>query len=263
MFFVLSKTVAIFLLPSNLLFLLMGLGAVLMLMRWRRLGGWILAAGFVPLALVVLMPAGSYLLHGLESRFPRWDPSRGAPDGVIVLGGAIIPILSHIRGETVVGGDAGRVIAMADLARKYPAARIVYTGGDASLTPTGLTETKFVYPLLDQLGVPRERVLLESRSRNTAENAAFTKELVKPKPGERWLLVTTAWHMPRAVGCFRRVGFPVEAYPVGWRTGTRVGFAIALDVSSRLGRLDLAVHEWMGIIAYWLTGRTNELLPSP
>ena len=136
----------------------------------------------------------------------------------MVLGGAISPGLSREYGETVVGGDAGRVIAIAKLARAYPNARIVYSGGDASLLANGLPEAKFLYPLLDSFGVPRERVMLESRSRNTAENAAFTKELVKPKPGERWLLVTSAQHMPRAVGCFRRIGFAVEAYPVAWHT---------------------------------------------
>jgi uncharacterized SAM-binding protein YcdF (DUF218 family) len=263
MFFILSKTVTLLLLPSNFLLLLAGLGGLLMLTRWRRAGARMLATGLVVLALCALLPVGSLLLHALESRFPRWDPARGAPDGIVVLGGAIMPQLSRIHGEPVLNADAGRVIAMAKLARDYPKARIVYTGGDASLRPTGLTETGFVPPLLDQLGVPRARVMLESRSRNTAENAVFTKEMVQPKPGERWLLVTTAWHMPRAVGSFRRAGFPVEAYPVAWRTGATVNIALAFDVGARLARLDLGAHEWLGLFAYWITGRTSELLPSP
>jgi hypothetical protein len=97
------------------------------------------------------------------------------------------PRLSRDFDEPVVGGDGGRILAMAKLARAYPDARIVYSGGDRSLFGNQPPETDFVHQLLDGLGVPRERVLLESRSRNTAENAAFTKELVKPKPGERWL----------------------------------------------------------------------------
>ena len=124
-------------------------------------------------------------------------------------------------------------------------------------------EANFLYPLLDSFGVARERVVLESRSRNTAENAAFTKELMKPKPGERWLLVTSAQHMPRAVGCFRRVGFAVEAYPVAWHTGMRISLRPSDAMGGGLARTDFAIHEWIGLIAYWLTGRTSELLPGP
>jgi uncharacterized SAM-binding protein YcdF (DUF218 family) len=113
------------------------------------------------------------------------------------------------------------------------------------------------------LGIPRERVILEPRSRNTAENATFTKELVKPKPGERWLLVTSAQHMPRAIGCFRRVGFPMEAYPVGWRTGRHADLGVPMLFGDALARFDSAAHEWIGLFFYWITGRTSEFLPSP
>jgi uncharacterized SAM-binding protein YcdF (DUF218 family) len=203
------------------------------------------------------------LTHMLESRFPQWDPARGAPDGVVVLGGAISSKLSSDYGEPVLGRNADRVIAMAKVARAFANTRIIYSGGDASLFGTGTPETDFVYPLLDSLGVMRERVRLESRSRNTAENVAFTKELSKPKPGERWLLVTSAQHMPRAVGCFRRVGFPVEAYPVGWHSEKKVGWALGGFFGGGLARLDSAAYEWIGLFVYWMTGKTNELFPAP
>ena len=126
-----------------------------------------------------------------------------------------------------------------------------------------LPEADFVGPLLEGLGILGDRVVLEPNSRNTAENAAFTKELVKPKPGELWLLVTSAQHMPRAVGCFRRVGFPVEAYPVGWRTGRDGYLGSPSTFGDSLARFDSATHEWVGLFAYWITGRTSEFLPSP
>jgi uncharacterized SAM-binding protein YcdF (DUF218 family) len=262
MFFVLSKTITVLLLPSNLLILLVLAGLVLMATRWRR-AGLRLVASLVLMLAAGFLPIGNLLLHVLESRFPRWDPSHGAPDGIVVLGGGIAPNLSFEHGEPVVNSDAGRLIALAKLAHDYPKARIVYSGGDASLIPDGHAETKFLAPLLDAMGVPRSRVMLEDRARNTAENAAFSKELVKPKPGERWLLVTTAWHMPRAIGCFRHVGLPVEAYPINWRTGMRASFWPAADFGGGLARLDLAAHEWLGIGAYWITGRTSAFLPSP
>ena len=162
----------------------------------------------------------------MENRFPPWDTARGAPDGIIVLGGAIRS--RQIRSTAVSRRSSvrrARLIAIAKLARQFPAARIIYSRRQRGrLFPASRPEADFVYPLLDNLGVPRERVMLENRSRNTAENALFSKAIANPKPGERWLLVTSAMHMPRAIGCFRRVGFAVEAYPVDWRTLRRPGF---------------------------------------
>ena len=140
----------------------------------------------------------------------------------------------------------------------------MYSGGDASLLGNQLPEANFVFPLLDIFGIARERVLLETRSRNTAENAEFTKNLANPKPAERWLLVTSAQHMPRAIGCFRRVGFQVEAYPTGWLTGAKkTELTPSAIFSSGLGGFDSAVREWIGLLVYRLSGKTSELLPAP
>jgi len=263
MFFIFSKTVTFLLLPSNLLVVLALAGLALMATRWGRTGTRMMVVSLILLAAIGFSPVGDLLTYTLENRFPPWDPARGAPDGIVVLGSEISPKFSRDYGEPVVGSDAARVVAMAKLARSYPNARIVYSGGDASLLGNQPPEADFVGPLLDSFGIARERLLLEARSRNTAENAAFTKDLVKPKPGERWLLVTSAQHIPRAIGCFRRVGFPIEAYPVGWRTGKKFDLLPNKIFSNGLARLDSAAHEWTGLLAYWITGKTTELLPSP
>lgn len=263
MFFILSKTAALLLLPSNLLVLLILIGLALMATRWKRAGRRLAAVSFVLLLAVGLLPVGYVLSHTLENRFPVWDPANGAPDGIVVLGGVIDPELSRVRGQTVLNGAAERVTVIAKLARDYPHARIVFSSGDASLFANKPAEADFLYPLLDSFGVPRARVMLEDRSRNTAENAAFAKALVQPKPGERWLLVTSAQHMPRAIGCFRRAGFPVEAYPVDWRSYPRLQLWPTYQIGNGLSRADNAVHEWTGLLVYWLTGHTGELLPGP
>ena len=263
MFFLLSKSLSFLLSPSNILIGLGLVGAVLLLTRRKGVGLWMVVVSFILLAIAGWWPTGNLLTHALESRFPLWDASRGPPDGVIVLGGGINSRLSREFDEPVLGGDGGRTSAMTKLARAYPGARIVYTGGDAGLLGNEAPETDFVMQLVDSLGVPRERVLLESRSRNTAENAAFTKELVKPGPGERWLLVTSAQHMPRAIGCFRKIGFPVEAYPAAWRTGPHAGLGSPSAFGDALARFDSAVYEWIGLVVYWATGKTSELFPSP
>jgi len=263
MFFILSKTAAFILLPSNSLIAFGFIGLVLMFTRFKRGGRRIALACFVVLAVLGFSPPGALLSHELESRFPPWDASRGAPDGIVVLGGGISAAISRDYGDTMINKDGGRVIALIKLARAYPNARIVYSSGDASLRGNGPIEADYLYPLLDSVGIARDRVVLEPRSRNTFENAAFTKDLMKPKPGERWLLVTSAQHMPRAIGCFRQVGFPVEAYPVAWHTRKRLRFYPSDTLSTGLARLDDATHEWIGLIAYWLSGKTSEFLPGP
>jgi uncharacterized SAM-binding protein YcdF (DUF218 family) len=262
MFFALSKTVAFLFLPSNLLIILGLAGALLVATRWRRAGLGILVASTALLAAAGFLPIGSALIHILETRFPAWNDARGAPDGIVILGGAISSKLSRAYGRPVIENDSGRIVALAQLVRAYPDARIVYSGGNADFFAPGVPETEFVRPLLEGFGIPRERVILEGRSRNTAENAAFTKELVNPKRTERWLLVTSAVHMPRAIGCFRQAGFQVEAYPVGWRTTQRLEL-MEWTLSAGLHRLDLAAYEWIGLLAYRLTGRTAAIFPSP
>ena len=264
MFFILSKIVGFFALPSDIAATLAALGVALLFTRFRRTGRAFATLGVVLLLVAGLTPLGNALMLPLEERFPPWDASRGAPTGIIVLGGAVGPELSAARNTPDLNESAERITATAALAQKYPDARIVYSGGNARLVLTGGIEADYAIDLLESLGVARARVLAERQSRNTIENAEFSKKLAEPKPGERWLLVTSAYHMPRAIGAFRRAGFPVEAYPVDWRTRGPIDLWLPFEsVTAGLRRTDTAVHEWIGLVAYWLTGRTSELFPAP
>jgi uncharacterized SAM-binding protein YcdF (DUF218 family) len=261
LFFVLSKTVGIALLPTNLLIEIGIAGVVLLATRFAGLGRKLMVASIVLLALCGLSPISNLVLYPLESRFAPWDASRGAPDGIIVLGGPIDSDMSAAHGGPVVRNAADRMFAAAELARRYPNARIVFTGGSPNLLSNDAREADYAAALLENLGVPKERLIMERASRNTYENAAFTKALVAPKAGERWLLVTSAYHMPRSVGLFRKAGFPVEPYPVDWRVGNL--FSFNMIAADGLLRTDLAIREWIGLVAYRLWGRTGELLPGP
>lgn len=264
LFFVLSKTVGIALLPVNFLIGLGIIGLVLLVTRFAALGRKLMAAAIALLALCAFSPVGNLLLYPLEARFPPWDASRGAPDGIIVLGGPIDPDTSAAHHTPVVRNAADRIIAAAILARRHPNARVVFTGGNNNLIADGANEADYAGEILENLGVARERLIMEARSRNTYENAEFTKAVVEPKPGERWLLVTSAYHMPRSVGLFRKAGFSVEPYPVDWRVGRREDvFDLEKIGADGLVRTDIAVREWLGLLAYRLAGRIDELLPGP
>jgi uncharacterized SAM-binding protein YcdF (DUF218 family) len=264
MFFIAAKTVGFFALPSNLLFSISLFGILLMATRFARSGCIMLVGAVLTLAAFGLGPISNWMIYPLEQRFPAWDPARGAPDGIIVLGGSINPENSALRGAPALNESAERLVAAADLARRYPAIPIVFTGGSSSLHAGRPTEAQFVRRIFESFGIASERIILEERSRDTFENAAFTRDLVKPEPGSRWLLVTSAHHMPRAVGVFRMAGFPVEAYPVDWRTkGPGDLWTVFRSFAGGLARTDAAAYEWVGLLTYWLSGRTAELFPGP
>jgi uncharacterized SAM-binding protein YcdF (DUF218 family) len=264
MFFVFSKVLGFFTVPSNAVAVICALGMVLLSGRWRRGGRRILALGVCLLLLFGFSPAGNVLLLSLSERFPAWRFDGHEPDGIIVLGGAIDSDASVARDSLELDASAERIVAMLELARRFPNARIVFTGGSGNLVDNSVPEAPIAGRLLDRFGIARERVVLESGSRTTYENATFTRRLVTPKPGERWLLVTSAFHMPRSIGTFRAAGFEVEAYPVDWRTRGRGDAAVPFDkLSLGLERTDIAIHEWAGLIAYWLSGRSSALFPSP
>ena len=262
MYFVLSKTLGIFAIPSNDIAVIVLVGLALLRTRYCRVGRRLLIISCALLIVVCVLPLGTALTLTLEQRFPPWVESGRPPDGVIVLGGVIDSDRSAVRGAIVLGEAAERVTEIAALARRYPAARIIFCGGNANLMFPGLPEAAYAEQLFESFGITRARVLIEDRSRNTAENARFCKALVAPKPGERWLLVTSAMHMPRAVGTFRKAGFLIEPYPVDWRTsGWSDLWLLWLPTADNLVTTDRAAKEWVGLLVYWLTGQSSELLP--
>jgi uncharacterized SAM-binding protein YcdF (DUF218 family) len=264
MFFPLSKILGFFASPSNLIISIGILGLLLLPTRFARAGRALAFASLVMLAILGLSPIGNALIIPLEARFPRWDATHGAPDGIIVLGGAISPDVSAARDELALNEAAERLTVAAELARRYPAARVLFSGGSGALIYDEGAEAAFALRLLEALGIPGTRIILEDRSRNTVENAILSKASAQPKPGERWLLVTSAHHMPRAIGVFRKAAFPVEAYPVDWRTrGADDALRPFATVGDGLRRSDTAVREWVGLAVYWLTGRSSELFPAP
>ena len=264
MFFLLSKTIGTMLMPVNFLIGMGVLGAMLLLGRYARLGRRMLAISVLLLALCGFSPLGRLLMLPLEQRFPAWDPSQGAPDGIIVLGGAIDPDLSAALGRPALGRSGDRMVATAELARRYPSARIVFSGGNANLLgDDSAKEADYGLAMLEDLGVARQRLEAERLSRNTVENAEFVKRTVKPRPGERWLLVTSAFHMPRSMGLFRKAGFPVEAYPVDRRTSKSDVWQFSSVSTNGLDRTDVAIREWIGLVAYRLTGKIDDFLPGP
>jgi uncharacterized SAM-binding protein YcdF (DUF218 family) len=263
MFFIVSK---IFWLIAEPITLLIGAGVFGVLLgfsRFQRAGRAIAAASIIALAIALLTPMGALLMRPLEQRFPSPSADALNPTGIIVLGGALDEARSEARGGSVLTGDGGRLTAGLELARRYPDARLVFTGGAANWSGEEISEAVGVRRFWLALGAQERQMVFETRSRNTWENALFTRDQLQPGPDETWLLVTSAWHMPRAVGIFRRVGLNVTPYPVAYRTfGDRRDWFIS-GMPEKVAMLDFAVREYIGLLAYRLTGKTGELFPAP
>ena len=264
MFFILAKILGFFAVPSNILVSLGLAGILLMATRFARAGRRLAVSSMILIALFGLSPLGNAIILPLEERFPPWDASRGAPTGIVVLGGALDTVVSPARGEVALNEAAERMTAVAELARRFPDARIVFTGGSGRIIYDGAPEADLAARLFESFGIAKQRILLEDKSRDTDENARYTRDLVQPKPSERWLIVTSAHHMPRSVGVFRAAGFPVEAFPVDYRTRGAIDLLRPFaTLGDGLRRTDTATREWVGLVMYRLAGRSEELFPAP
>ena len=202
---------------------------------------WLAAAAACGLLIGTFTPIGLALTAPLENRFRllRRDPQVPL-DGII----------------TLPGGAGDGIDAVSKFSQDYPKARLAFCGFSAA-------DKKLIKRLAD-LGVDPARIDIEPRPRTTSEDALYSAALLKPKSSELWLLVTTAMHMPRAVGCFRIAGFQVKPYPVEFMTSGRSHlFTRFATGSSALVQLDRAAKEWIGLVAYRLMGRTDALFPRP
>lgn len=266
LFYVASKILFFLFQPSSLIVLCLVTGSLLGLRQaWRRLGMALTAIGLVGLITAGFLPLGNLLVLPLEERFGRAqaDLPEGPVAGIIMLGGFEDGWVSTGRGGLAVNESAERLTEALRLARALPEAKVVVTGGVGELL-AGASADVAIRRYLTDVGVAPERIVLESKSRNTAQNAAYSLAMLQPKPGDRWLLVTSAYHMPRAVGVFRKAGFDVLPFPVDFRLRGRGDLLMPFkSVGGGLQRTDLAVKEWIGLVAYRLTGRTQELFPGP
>lgn len=262
MFFTLSKVIWYLLNPGNLFLLLVVAGAALSWTKRQR-GARLVMTGAAVFGLgCAMLPFAVPLTLALENRFPVPARLPDRIDGIVVLGGLINPYVSQARGQVALGGSVERLTEAARLAARYPSARIVYSGGSGDVFRQDLKEADFLPPVLGLLGLEPGRVILENRSRNTFENAVLSLDLVRPRADETWILMTSAAHMPRSVGCFRKAGWKIIPYPVDFGFEGRETLGLEFDFNN-LWSLGSALHEWAGLAVYRLTGRTDALFPGP
>jgi uncharacterized SAM-binding protein YcdF (DUF218 family) len=260
MTFVISKLFWILAAPGNLLVLALCGSAFMLFTRWRRFGRWVVAVIAAAALVVAIVPVGQWLLIPLEERFPA-APIPEKLDGVVVLGGGISARLLEARGQASLNEHAERLFALAGFARRFPETTLIYTGGDNALVDPTNPEADAARRLMAELGLDTDQIIFERDSRNTYENALYSKALANPSPGETWLLVTSAFHMPRSVGIFRQQGWPVVPYPVDYMTDGEYRLFRSPDLTAGLTALSIGAREWIGLVAYYWLGYTDSLFP--
>ncbi|HVI50218.1 MAG TPA: YdcF family protein [Candidatus Sulfotelmatobacter sp.] len=262
--FVLSKILGLLLTPGTLLLLALLIGCGLLWSRrlWRK-GRLVLSVLSLTLLAVTVLPVDDMMLEPLENRFPANPPLPDHVDGIIVLGGSVDPYLSAAHHQVVLNDAAERLVEGARLSRLYPEARLIFTGGSADPLRPDMREAPIAQQALVDMGADAGRMLIEDASRNTYENAVFSQRLAQPQKGQVWLLVTSAKHMPRSVGVFRSVGWPVVPWPVDYTTGGPVRWVNTDKTLIRLANMSNGLHEWAGLLFYRLSGWTDSLFPEP
>jgi uncharacterized SAM-binding protein YcdF (DUF218 family) len=263
MYFVLSKVLWFVLKPSMVMLLGMTAGLGLVLTRFRRAGLVLFGVTFLSLWAVTVIPVGEMLIRDLEERFPKQTSVPENIGGIVVLGGSIDPLMSRGRRQIAVDSSVERLLFFAMLGDTRPDVPLVFTGGSGNLFGQDAKEGHYFEDLAKLLNLDMSRVVVETESRNTLENAAFSKKLVTIDPSRPWVLITSARHMPRAVGIFRDQGWPVIPYPVDYITLPAQGWTLRLENLGGQSMLDAAVHEFVGMAVAYMMGRSTSLYPAP
>ena len=260
-FLLASKIIWALISPDSLIVILGVSAWVTGMLKWQRTSRSLLASCALLLALVGFFPVGEWLIAPLENRFTTNAALPSEVDGIIVLGGAILPRLSNLWQQPEINDTADRLANFLYLARLYPNAQLVFTGGSGAVTQQEFKEAEMAQILFDQLGLAERAIIFESESRNTSENARHSKELVTPENDENWLLITSAYHMPRSIGVFCQEQWIVQPYPVDHYSQKGDLLRLDFSFSENLAILKTAIREWVGVVAYRISGRTDRLLP--
>jgi uncharacterized SAM-binding protein YcdF (DUF218 family) len=252
--------------PASLLLSIWVAGCLVLWTPWWRLGRLLVCLAALLSLAVAMFPLGQMALRPIEDRFPPRATLPPRIDGILVLGGVIDYYVIGKRGvpSSQLAAGSPRLDAFIELARRYPAARHVFTGGSIELIDGKDTEADVVRRIFARIGLDTTRIIFENQSRNTFENAMLSLALIKPEPEETWLLITSARHMPRAIGTFRKAGWPhLLAYPIDFATDPNQPFESAFRLGHNLNFLSEAIREYIGLAYYYKLGRTDALFPSP
>lgn len=262
--FVVSKLFWIAVQPLSLAFIVGLMATLLLAFNYRRVALLCSSLSLTILFVTLYTTTGSVLLQSLETRFSRPSGDPAAVSCMIVLGGAFETEVTTARGGIELNQSADRFVEALRLAKAYPEARILVSGGDGSLSGRFEGDAVVSRRFFDTFAIPASRLIEERASRNTDENAFNARGVLSAAGLSDCLLITSAFHMPRSVGLFRKQGLTVVPWPTDYRTSGDI--TLTLDFTQptlNAQQTATAVREWTGLVSYWLLGRIDDPYPSP
>lgn len=260
MTFFLSKYLWYVFNPFNCILILFVIGLFFYFIKFSKLSKIAFLLGFISFISLGTLPIGTYLLYLLEKNYHYKVDLPDNVNGVIILSGATSPFLTKEHDQISLNGNVERLIESIFLIKKYPNAKFFFAGGSGSISHPELSHSAVAERLFSSLNIETDKIYFETKSRNTFENILFAKEVYNPKKNENWLLVTSAFHMKRAIYISEKLDLKLIAYPTDYKTAKKFTWKLSFNFLGNLSSFQFSSHEWVGIIAYYLMGRSSKIL---
>ena len=260
MTFYLSKTLWSLFNPFHLILIIFFIGFILNLISFKLISKIFYIFSFLLLFIFGVLPTGSYLNFLLEKNFHSSNYYPDSLDGILILAGATKPNLTKEHNQINLNGLVERLTESIFLINKYPEARVIFSGGSGSLSNNTLTHASVAKQFFEKVGIKPERILYEDKSRNTYENILFSKEIAKPNINQKWLLVTSAFHLKRSLNIAEKLEWNFIPYATDFNKSKKFSWKISFNILSNLSEFQRASHEWLGLISYYFLGRSASII---
>ena len=259
MSFYLSKILWLIINPLNIILLFIFSGIVVKIIFKNTLHKLFYFVSFIFFIIVAVIPTGEFMFYQLEKKFHTQSVLPSQVNGILILSGATNPQLTHEHNKIHLNGSVERLTESISLMQRYPNVKIIFAGGSGSIFDQELTHADVARNFFEQLNIDTENIIFESKSRNTYENILYSKKLAKPSLDENWIIVTSASHMIRATNIGKKLGWKFIPYAVDFQVGKKIIWIPSIYFLTNMNRFNSSSHEWIGLIAYYIMGRTNKI----
>ena len=259
MSFYLSKILWLILNPFNIFIFVILLSIFLYFVKLRRLGLIIFLINFVFIVLISFLPIGSYLIYNIEKEYHSYIKPPDQVDGILILGGATNPLLYNEYDQISLNGSSERLVESVFIIKKFDKAKVIFSGGSGILNRPDFDHARVAKSFYNKIGIEIDKIIFEDNSRNTYENIIYSKKIANPKINENWLLITSASHMKRALLIADKNNWKLIPYAVDFKNIKNFKLIPNLKLLKNLNTFQQGSHEWLGLISYYLMGRTHKV----
>ena len=260
MSFYLSKIVWIILNPFNILLISILLGFLLSFLSNKTFSKIIYSLTFIFFIITAVMPTGKFMIYQLEKKFHVLESLPNKIDGILILSGATNPVLTKEYNQISLNDSVERLTESIQLMKKYSNTKIIFSGGSGLINNQKLTHSEVARLFFANFEITLENIVYENKSRNTYENILFSKKIANPKINENWLIVTSAFHMPRALNIAEKLDWKFIPYAVDFRVMKKFSWKPTIKFLENISKFQTASHEWVGLVAYYWIGRSSKIL---